>query len=359
MNRTGWMRAIAALLVALGLSQPSLAQGLRARVSRPSEAGPSARIGRIGGTYTRSSSPLEGLGGLGGGSGDAGLAGIQRRVDQLTPTFVRAPLALQPTQTGYVPAALLPSGLDRVGQLSGGVLMQVSGFREAISFYAPVAGGPPQILPRSGTPYFAPPPADSPYHDFFGLEQTSPDEARNEPPLTTAALLKRENDTILRQREREGMQLFREATAKNAEGREEKLAQAMALFTTVSKLDASAYLPLLLIVHAALEKEQIFTATRTLLVAVRRHPAVFTERPDVSAYYGDPSQLDRVMRRIVLTDYGSESPASFALQAYCAWVLADVARVRTSLARMRQANQGRDIDEDIVLFGHAMDAALR
>ena len=79
-----------------------------------------------------------------------------------------------------------------------------------------------------------------------------------------------------------------------------------------------------MLVHTALEKDQIVQAMRYLAEAVRWYPALFVDRPDIASYYGDAvwledrqqwrsALLERQMRRYLRV--GEEGPGASSAYA--------------------------------------------
>jgi hypothetical protein len=147
-------------------------------------------------------------------------------------------------------------------------------------------------------------------------------------------LLERENDEYRREQESEALERFKAATAEGVEQHFERLSEAQVALRMVRDLNRDAYIPSLLLIHIALEKRQLSGAIVHLADAVKRHPAVFVERPDIASYFGDPELLERTARAYLKIGDTSRTSEAYALQAYCAWVLDDRARLREALDRM-------------------------
>lgn len=210
-------------------------------------------------------------------------------------------------------------------------------------------------LPDS--PVLAPPPARTAFHAFYGLKAV---EARpvSDLPIPDdgwAGLLRLENERACEENWERARELFKAATPEDAgdDPRQyfERLSKAEAALRLVRDLDREAYVPCLLLIHVALEKDELLLASSHLRDAVRRHPAVFVERPDLAAYYGDPELLEATARGSLRL--GDDHPATetYALQAYCAWLLDDRARLRSALDRLT--------DSDLEGHGFADLSAVR
>jgi hypothetical protein len=119
--------------------------------------------------------------------------------------------------------------------------------------------------------------------------------------------------------------------------------------------------------HAALAKNQIGVAVRYLFNIVHHTPELFSEHPDIGAYFGDRATLEQQMRRYVrVGEYNQDSGRAHALAAYCAWVLNDEVRLKNSMAAAERVSnqwaekaQDRQLAANIRSLKFAMAAATR
>jgi hypothetical protein len=217
-------------------------------------------------------------------------------------------------------------------------------------------------MPELRSPLYAREQQASVFHEFFDLQPSQTPEAELDatPIESLAAIMEQDAQQRVREMESRAQEYFREATQAEVEDRQEKLARAINLFQSVYELDQEAYLPSLLMIHAAIERDQLLLASRALFITVRRHPGVFGERPDISAYFGDPSRLVTQARKYVrVGDDNPQLPQAHALQAYCAWILGDRARATQALRLADENSRGEREQGRIRAFKAALEAALR
>jgi hypothetical protein len=200
------------------------------------------------------------------------------------------------------------------------------------------------------------------FHDFFDLRPSEPLQAELDatPVESLAALMQENTEQRVREMELRAQEYFKQATCTEVEDRQERLARAIDLFQSVNRLDQETYLPSLLMIHAAIERDQLLLASRALFSTVRRHPEVFGERPDISEYYGDPDRLEMEARRYLrVGDENPQVPQAYAVQAYCAWVLGDRARASQALQLADENSRGEPSQGAVRAFKAALEPALR
>ncbi|HUU97615.1 MAG TPA: hypothetical protein VM487_17910 [Phycisphaerae bacterium] len=318
------------------------------------------RVGRPGGfrtpqavfrpTWGGAAATL-GTGALGGRSGLGGvmLTGLPAAVTPGQPgVYVRPTPGLYGASTGRTAPRSLLSGISR--------------FSSAISYGTPLTRAQWNYLPEPTTPLYAAKPQPSVFHEFFGLRpsEPSPTELDAAPIESLAALMQEDTQQRVREMESRAQEFFKQATRAEVEDRQEKLARAIDLFQAVNQLDKEAYLPSLLTIHAAIERDQLLLASRALFTTVRRRPEVFGEEPDIREYFGDPSRLETQARKYLrVGDDNPEIPQAYALQAYCAWVLGDRARATQALRLADENSRGEREHGRIRTFKAALEAALR
>jgi hypothetical protein len=227
-----------------------------------------------------------------------------------------------------------------------------SRLQASYSLAVPLTGIGPTEIRLPNRPYFAPPLAGTTFHTFYGLRPTEP-QPLSEVPIPDdgwVGLLELENNRVLEDSWERARELFKAATpersGENLQPDFERLAEAEAALRVVRDLDREAYVPCLLLLHVALEKSQWLLAASHLRDAVRRHPAVFVEQPDLASYFGDPESLEVTARRNLRLGDASPTAETYALQAYCAWVLDDRPRLKGALDRLTAGDLvTRDIEE--------------
>jgi len=241
-------------------------------------------------------------------------------------------------------------------------LSTISGLSSAISYGTPLTRAQWNYLPAPTTPLYVAKPQPSVFHEFFGLRPSEPPETELDatPIESLAAIMEEDTQQRVREVESRAQEYFRQATRAEVENRQEKLARAIYLFQSVYDLDKEAYLPSLLTIHAAIERDQLMLASRALFTTVRRRPEVFGEQPDIREYFGDPSRLETQARKYLrIGDDNPEIPQAYALQAYCAWVLGDRARATQALRLADENSRGEPEHGRIRAFKAALETALR
>src|SRR5262249_37247176 len=176
-------------------------------------------------------------------------------------------------------------------------------------------------------------PETTAFHQFLGLTPSRPSQPLPEvmqKEKTYSCLVEEMNDSTIRGKLERADRAFKAGTTRSTEDRFEQLAIARRLYMSVLQMDRTAYIPALLCTHAALGKEQYEAAMDSLLDAVKRHPGIFAERPDIAAYFGEAEVFDEQCRKFLRAgetsaekerSEASGSSASWIMQSYCAWQL--------------------------------------
>ncbi|MBU0641242.1 MAG: hypothetical protein KKB50_20480 [Planctomycetes bacterium] len=242
-----------------------------------------------------------------------------------------------------------------------------SNYERAIRQDTPVGGwsweGRAPVLRLSG--YQTPAEEPTAFHEFFGV-RPAPETATLPPESSEPIYVQTERHTESRVRDLEQRALarFKAATFGEREGKAEELTRAMDLLISVRDLDPEAYMPCLLVFHASLERNRIAQALHALTAAIKRHPTVFVEQPDIASYFGDPRVFQRQMRRYVrLEEEHVKSHEEYSVQAYCAWALADRARLRATLDKLEELVNSGDLSpleqHNVRTLQYALGATLR
>jgi len=252
-----------------------------------------------------------------------------------------------------------------MGEVSDQDLLLITRYPMATKMEVPPGGWgmPVNLLPQPSGPIYkeAVPPSNE-FNAYFGLVAAPEPTGRegDAEPLDLTAALARSAEDQVRGMETEAFQKFRDATTPNAPNQYENLAEAMDLLLGVMNLDDHAYVPGLLGFHAGLERSHYESGLNTLLVAVRRHPAVFVERPELGQYFSEPRLLDDQMRR-TLRELDAQADLPIGLQfvrAYCAWWLRDQPRLRLALAAIESGMSDPSLTRDERLDAQALRSAL-
>jgi hypothetical protein len=337
-------------------------------VSRPGSRGPSTYMG---GRYTRGDyRPLETV------RSDVALLGqqgVQFRGRTQTSRYNRA---LQMAQLGVRGDAGFPGAWIFLG---AGVAdaSRISGLEASQNLNLPLPGVPVGYVPALTAGLYTPRPPTSRFEDLLGL---LPGESKPRQPVdwTMSEALASRNEERARLAEQEGLSLFKQATVEMRDPRTErykdcldcpdKLAQAVQRLRMVRDLDPQAYVPLVLMGHAALEQEQPMQATNYILQAFHRRPQLFSEQAEpIDRYFGDAQESDghsaylaaQLRRYARIGQLNPEMAAARALQAYCAWRLGDYRQAREAvdqLEALAAADEKRD--EDLLNFAAALRLAL-
>lgn len=239
------------------------------------------------------------------------------------------------------------------------ILRAISGFDDALSDYTPLLGWSNPRVEPAPAPYFAPNIGDSSVARFFELR---PAEEAVPPPTgkkieNVATLLQEENSNRLKQLESQAIQFFQQGTTPTTENREERLAQALDMLTTVAKLKQDSSIAPLLAAHAALARQQVNLAARSLFLAIERNPTILTEEKDMGKYYGDPKMLLQMMEGYLRIGDQSGSGDGFALQAYAAWIMGDHGRTEQALNRLVVVTTTEFNDPQRSLFAYMLAQA--
>jgi len=328
------------------------------------------RLGLVGGYNTgRYGDPsrltrvaASGLGRAGRGLSQPNFYGAGWRMGQV------APAALPQAFTLSSPGAIVPTTASPwAGALRGvptGDIARAARLQASMQLSVPLTGIGPTEIQWLNRPYFVSEPTGTAFHEVFGLEptETQPVSELPVPGDGWVGLLERENEEMLRQKRASAFEEFKAATPEDededADDRE-RLSEAQRALRVVRDLDRDAYIPSLLLAHLSLEKRQGSAAITYLTDAVRRHPALFVERPDLASYFGDPKRLERMAREHLRIGDENPSAPNYALQAYCAWVLDDRARVKNALDKMTAEDSTTEMTPGVSAVRDAMAAALR
>ncbi len=281
------------LLAGLGASaaQAQYARTLEYLISRPSLQGPSVRVGEIGGRYTRPEfTPLVTT------RQDVSLIGQ----DQLKFRGRRR----SERRSSHIPIGTLglQRGISRPGPLSfyagpGQDPTSLAGLNPAMSLYLPDPSVSLAYMPSVTAHLYNPRPPTTRFQELFAL--LPPAEEPTGPQLEPAdARLNARVDRQIELSLQHGLELFKQATVELPDPRTEryancvdcpdKMARAIQQFHMVRIIDREAGLPLVLMAHGALEREQPTLAVRYLLDAWRRQPELFTAQAEpIDKYFGD------------------------------------------------------------------------
>jgi hypothetical protein len=241
-------------------------------------------------------------------------------------------------------------------------LRDISGLGHATSmFNSPRGWIPPDFLKLSGPPVL-PDVNRSVYHQFFWLEPAvkQPAEgAESRAEVSTAELYEGLHETDVNMMTDRAIRAFREATQTEVPDRVERLSQAQDVLTSILYINPRAQAPALLCVYIALEREQLNFAMNKLFQAAGRNPDMFREKPDLAQYFGDPKLLSAQLRKFAVVDEARQQDvATLVMQAYCAWMLDDVPRVRRALEAAAKAAEGESLAPAIELLSNAMKAGI-
>ncbi len=225
---------------------------------------------------------------------------------------------------------------------------EITGLSGAMDFRLPLPGRNEGELPAISASAYTPRPQTTQFQAYFGLRSTTP-------PTSTATLtsyygaLNESTDARVRRIAAEGVALFRRGTVERPDPATRRyptctdcadlLDQAVRKLRQARDLDSTADLPSILLLHAALEQDRPSLAIVYLTDAFRRNPEVFRNVPEaLDTCFGDSEGgqkrsewLVAQMRRY--THHGDMNPKSVEaqlLQAYCAWRLGDLPRVRST-----------------------------
>lgn len=270
------------------------------------------------------------------------------------------PQALLPAQPALIPAR---GRYATLGIVDSDALRDISGLAQATSpFNSPSGWIPEDHLKLSGQPIL-PDLGDSPYHQFFRLEPTprnqpaKPVEPR--PEVSASSLYEAIHEADMSMMTERAVRLFRAATQTEVIDRIERLSQAQDTLSSILYINPNAYTPALLCVFLALEREQVHFALNKLLQAVERNPDLFREKPNLAQYFGDPKLLNAQLRKFALRDVVHQSDAAMlAIQAYCAWLLDDLPRVRQALEAATRAAEETPLAPAIEMLNATMRVGI-
>jgi len=338
---------------------PAEGQTRGARVSRPSEQSPSLRAGRVGGAFTQGAAVSSSRSSSADRSATSfNLPGSSTRFGvssgSLGPLLI--PQAFQEAPVGYSPTRSAAPFL-RSMRLGSAEAAGISGLDRALRLSVPWRGGLAPILPERRGAYYPDLAGRTEFDRFFGI-QASPRPAGGPASFESFAdLMERETESALAQRKQEAVELFREATSDDPLAAE-KMSRAVSLLKGLHTMQPDDDEVCLLLVHAALQKEQPIYAAQVALDLASNHPQVLAEKPDLKARFGDPGVFNVQMR--VHLHFGDEaaSPQTLLLQAYCAWALQDRTRLTDVVGQIRTLNRGPLADPRIDAAATAFLASL-
>jgi hypothetical protein len=344
------------------------AHGQRAQpasINRPSSWAPSARIGLVGGYNTGryatpeqvATLPPDSFGSGGRGLGRPNFLGAGWRMGSLPAPAV--PQAFTLAQ----PGAIAPMTTSPFARALRGAQAQdlalASRLESSLQLSVPLTGIGTTEIEWPDRPYFIPEPTGTAFQKFFGLKPTvaEPVAELPMPEEGWVGLLEQQNDESLRLKRQRALEEFKAATRERSSF--EQLSEAQWALRVLRDLDRETYIPCLLLVHVALEKRQLSVAVTHLADAVRRHPELFVERPDLASYFGDPTLLERVARDHLKIGDEDPSPVGYVLQAYCAWVLNDRVRARDALDKMAAEDSETEMTRGLSSIRDALAVAVK
>lgn len=352
--------------------------GIEDAVSRPGSRGPSTVIGQ---SHARAGGRVPVLGGM---ARDVSLLGAR----QFQPSgwgrsVSRGSAALQSQRLGLGQLSAPPPGIrivpESLGRLADTDMLW--GLSAAAGMALPVPGMGAERATVIDARAYVGGQKGTAFDTYFGLQPTErAPEPAGRPVVSLADQIEEQTTERVRVAEREGLALFKEASVETRDPRtgrypncqdcDDKLVRAVQRLTFVRDLDRQAYLPCVLIAHAALEQECPRTALRSLLQGFQRNPDLFLAAAEALArQFGDgdvtaadhSAYLEAQMRRYVgIGGPNSESVEAWVLEMYCAWRLGDAARARAAAGQVtRLTGQYPERYGDILRFVSAMQAALR
>ncbi len=347
------------LVVSCAISAPAFAQFTTSARSRPSE-GPSQRIGEVGGRATREGVSQIDQRSFGGGGGP-----------------ILGSYGLTPDAAPYsLPAEVLPAAVGRSypwnhrsplveqpGRYSRIDLGMVSGYSTAVSDAVPLFGVESDRIRPARINYPLNRPSPSAFHELFGLEPLKEDESATSdaaPVKSAVELLDEWNQNSVAMSLERALRFFRISTTPGAELQSDALARSVSALELVRQQRQGGSVADVLLVHAALRRNQIVTASAYLYDVVERNPGYFTQPVDLASYFGDPEMLKKQMQSFVRV--GDENPHivdAQALQAYCAWVLGDIPRVRLTIEAIKKLSAEKPEARRSVRIAFAIEAALK
>ncbi len=376
MNRRHlWKLAIVCVIGACWpTAQAQYARTLNSLLSRPSTNSPSLLLG---GTYTREQvRPLESTRGA-----NVGLFGQRPLPSRTSMRSYGYGQTLGLTQVGHQSDLADFAGasyfdvLSRAMRDRGSEISAISGLTRVTNINLPLPGVGIGGVPALSACAFTPRPETSRFQDLLGLRPVAPESPGPMAPSLAERLAARSNERAALAAQ-EAATLFKEGTQEAPDPVTDeyrkcldcasKLGRAMQQLRMANDLDPEAGLPSLLLAHAALAQNRPLLASDALLDALRRDPNVLTGAGQtLDRYFGDVERegdrsafLTAQMRRYArLVEYNPNSPPAFAIQAYCAWRLGDMASARAALSKLDEMIPGTDEIEAADLHGFA--TALR
>lgn len=349
-----------------------------ARISRPSEQGPSAVVGRVGGSNTRYSGDASTLnsrtrfdyqnnlmGGQGFGIG-SGLRGANRSgamgilsggslLGGGPPADAFAHFSRR--RAGIVNNELVRGSLG----FGAGDVYQASGLEEAISNDIPLIGWESPRVDGGDAPVYIAPSDSSAFHNFFGLRpSTAPLRSQPDSPnALQSELLDKVNTMNVSDLIEKGKQQMKLGTTDGVPDRQEQLARALDTFSSARRIDPKAWLPCLLAMQVALEKERYDSAMFMLSEAVRRNALAIAERPEIELLYGSRILLENQLRGRLKAGAQNPGNAQAAIfEGYAALLLKDRPRASAAVRRIEEINR-LESDQSVELIRKALLAALQ
>jgi|GEM_PF-2864993 len=342
---TNKKRLIVISLLATGMAcwrtAPARAQR-QAMINRASDQTASVRLGQVGGAYTGRYGNPASVTNVSRPNLGIGNNGIER------PNFFGAGWQMGNLQEAALPQAFLysaqsvrmPATASPWAKFLRGPrtyeLAAYSGATRSQSLSKRLSASMPRGLPVATSRNYIREPQTSSHAAFFGLNavpayKTQAEESQG---LTWVALMENENDAFFQQRRRRALSLFKEAMTRETEDRAQRLSEAQLALREIRDMDSDSSLPCLLLMHVALEKDQVELAVNQLQEAVNRNPSVFMTPSDLGSYCGSPEILIERARQYVKIGDDNPTPEFYALQGYFAWVLEDEIRLEAALNRM-------------------------
>lgn len=349
-----------------------------ARISRPSEQGPSATVGRVGGSNTRTygdsttlnsrtrfdyQNNIMGGGGFGIGSGLRG----SNRSGAMGILSGGSLLGGGPAPNVFAPFAKRKAGIvnnELVRGASGfgaGDMFQASGLEEATSYDLPLIGWESPRVDGGDAPVYIAPSDSSAFHNFFGLRPSAaPLRSQPEAPNTLQSeLLEKVNAMDVGDLMAKGKQQLKLGTTDGVPDRQEHLARAFDTFASARRIDPTGWLPCLLAMHVSLEKQRNDSAMFMLAEAVRRNARAIAERPEIESLYGSRVLLENQLReRLKMGAQQPNSTQAAVFEAYAAILMNDRPRAMSAVRRIEEINR-LESDQSVELIRKALLAALQ
>ncbi len=338
-----------------------------ARRNRAASQSASMRLGRVGGLNTGRYGDVQrltnvsrgGLDPVGAGLTQPNYFGAGWQIGRLRqPALPQAFMLNRPGMRMQQTQSLWASALRGVQRRD---IESASRLEASLRLTVPLTGIGSTAIRLPNRPYFVPEQTGTAFHDFFGLRPTEAEPVSDMPVPDEdwVGLLERQNEELFLQKKTEALATFKAATREGVENRYERLSEARWALRGVRDLLPEEHVPCLLLLHIALEKNQLQSAITYLEDVVKRHPAVFVERADIESYFGDPTLIEQTARRYLRIGDTSSSPEYYALQAYCAWVINDPVRLREALDRMMADDLEQQLTWRLDAVRHALSAAVK